>query len=228
MESSKIFRDEYSLNPKKCLCCDEELTFEQRRNKFCSSSCAATYNNIGRIRSTSSKEKTSAGVKKFWDTVSLDYRIEYKNKLTNNNRSPERIEKTKTFWNNKILNSDFNELSIERKKKYLLLENNCCRRCGLNEWQGEKLILELEHVDGNTNNNLKENLTLLCPNCHSLTHTWRGRNKSLNKVSDELLLESLKTNDSIYQALLNVKLAPKGGNYKRCHKLIEENNLKHK
>lgn len=39
------------------------------------------------------------------------------------------------------------------------------------------LPLEVEHIDGDATNNSEENLTLLCPNCHSLTRTYRGANK---------------------------------------------------
>jgi hypothetical protein len=52
-----------------------------------------------------------------------------------------------------------------------------CYRCGLTEWQSEPIPLELEHVNGNRSDNRIENLTLLCPNCHALTSTYRGRNK---------------------------------------------------
>jgi predicted HNH restriction endonuclease len=37
--------------------------------------------------------------------------------------------------------------------------------------------LEIEHIDGNFENNAEENLELLCPNCHSLTSTYKGANK---------------------------------------------------
>ena len=52
-----------------------------------------------------------------------------------------------------------------------------CYNCNLTEWLGSPIPLELEHIDGNSSNNLLDNLTLLCPNCHSLTPTYRGRNK---------------------------------------------------
>ena len=42
-----------------------------------------------------------------------------------------------------------------------------------------KIPLEVEHIDGNYKNNVEENLTLLCPNCHALTATYKGAN--LNK-----------------------------------------------
>ena len=53
-----------------------------------------------------------------------------------------------------------------------------CDECdGGNIWQNKKLVLELDHIDGDKENNLIENLRLLCPNCHSQTHSFRGRKK---------------------------------------------------
>lgn len=54
---------------------------------------------------------------------------------------------------------------------------NRCERCGLETWQGEKIVLEMDHTDGDKKNNKEENLKLLCPNCHSLTPTWRRRKR---------------------------------------------------
>lgn len=57
--------------------------------------------------------------------------------------------------------------------------NNKCSRCGWSEVNPytNRLPLEVEHIDGDATNNKEENLTLLCPNCHSLTKTYRGANK---------------------------------------------------
>ena len=51
-----------------------------------------------------------------------------------------------------------------------------CAICGNSQWFGKKLPLDLDHIDGNPKNNTIDNLRLLCPNCHSITPTWRGRN----------------------------------------------------
>lgn len=74
-----------------------------------------------------------------------------------------------------------NGLSSSHHIKNYLIEKlgEKCQRCG---WQERhpttnKVPIELEHIDGNGENNAEENLTLLCPNCHSLTPTYRGLNK---------------------------------------------------
>lgn len=65
-------------------------------------------------------------------------------------------------------------------KHYLFNKyNNKCARCGWGEINPytNKIPLEIEHIDGNYLNNSEENLILLCPNCHSLTATYKGANK---------------------------------------------------
>lgn len=125
-----------------------------------------------------------------------------------------------------ILESDYKDLSFESLRFRILYEQeNKCNKCGLDEWLGQDLVLELEHKDGNNKNNNRDNLEMICPNCHSLTETWRGRNKKerRHRVPDKQLLESLLVNDwNMRQSLIDVGLSAKGGNYNRCHKLKKE------
>lgn len=71
--------------------------------------------------------------------------------------------------------------------KHNVLEYKC-QSCGCDgHWQNGIIALELDHIDGNNTNNEIENLRYLCPNCHALTETYRGKNKALkNKCVESI------------------------------------------
>lgn len=56
------------------------------------------------------------------------------------------------------------------------LLTNQCQTCGLADWQGKLLNMHLDHINGTNDDNRLENLRMLCPNCHSQTPTYGGRN----------------------------------------------------
>jgi hypothetical protein len=56
------------------------------------------------------------------------------------------------------------------------LKENRCERCGITEWLGEPLSMQLHHVNGDGTDNTLENIRFLCGNCHSQTDTYGGRN----------------------------------------------------
>lgn len=51
-----------------------------------------------------------------------------------------------------------------------------CEACGMSEWHGRPIPLELDHINGDRTDNRLVNLRLICPNCHAFTSTYRGRN----------------------------------------------------
>lgn len=57
-------------------------------------------------------------------------------------------------------------------------ENKCeIKGCGVNEWNGKSINCELDHIDGDRTNHTLDNLRIICPNCHSQTSTFRGKNR---------------------------------------------------
>lgn len=73
---------------------------------------------------------------------------------------------------------DFCEVYRRWIKKYLYLERGRkCEDCKNIKWNDKRLTMELHHVDGDKNNNSRDNLQILCPNCHSQTNNWKSKNK---------------------------------------------------
>lgn len=59
----------------------------------------------------------------------------------------------------------------------------CCAICGIREWQGRPIVLELHHLNGRRDDHRPENVVLLCPNCHSQTGSYRTRNRTRSGVA---------------------------------------------
>lgn len=107
-----------------------------------------------------------------------------------------------------------------------------CQVCGCDgKWQNGVITLELDHINGNNKDNRIENLQYLCPNCHALTETYRGKNKSHTShiqptlVSEKDFVQALKKAPNIRQALIQLNLNPQGANYDRAKRLIKEYNI---
>lgn len=153
---------------KSCDCCHIEFVcLISEHRKFCSNSCSAKSNNEKRAVDISDCIYCS---KKF----KID-RVSRTNKKF--------CSKECYLLNNKEIRYNTVEsgkASSRIVKKYLIDENGeRCMKCGwceVNTSSG-KVPIELEHIDGNSENNKLDNLLLLCPNCHSLTSTYKALNK---------------------------------------------------
>lgn len=93
-----------------------------------------------------------------------------------------------------------NRLLNENVKEYI------CERCGRTEWEGEKIPLQLHHINGERSDNRLENLQLLCPNCHALTDNYCGRNKnSATNKKNELARKEKIANETINKFIISKK-----------------------
>jgi hypothetical protein len=95
------------------------------------------------------------------------------NKYCNNQcQGDERYHNNVLLW--KSGDKKPNDMTL---KRYLSEQREGCWECGITEWNGKDIVLELEHKNGYSQDNSEENLSLLCPNCHSQTDTYKGKNK---------------------------------------------------
>ncbi len=84
-----------------------------------------------------------------------------------------------------LLKTDSNYSRTHLKKlliRFDLIKYECSKCQNTGSWQNEKLVLQLEHKNGVCNDHRLENLSFLCPNCHSQTKTFAGRSLKKHKI----------------------------------------------
>jgi len=164
----------YKLNPKHCKQCNAVLTYKdsQLKKVFCGHSCSATYNNLRKVSRYGTFKCIGCGT-------------EDQPKRQNQNKycsiKCHHSHLYNTFISGWLVGTESGVTkngTVGAIKRYILAEqDNKCNHCGNSNWMGKKLVLELEHKDGNSDNNARSNLECLCPNCHSLTPTYRNKNR---------------------------------------------------
>ena len=93
----------------------------------------------------------------------------------------------RVFSLEEILRKDF-PYNTQRLKQRLIesgIKEKKCECCGLSEWNGKDIPLELHHLNGDRTDNRLENLQILCPNCHAQTDSYRGKNQTRYKLVED-------------------------------------------
>lgn len=161
---------EYDKNPTQCKNCDAIMLYESRNKKFCDNSCAAKFNNTKRIRKQvvwqclhCNKEHNTFGWKIGTYCNAACYQDHY---------YQQRID----AW---LIDSKegLREYGVPGWIRRYLIETRGyqCEHCNISEWDDKEIVLECDHIDGDSDNANKKNLRLLCPNCHSQTPTYRNK-----------------------------------------------------
>lgn len=86
----------------------------------------------------------------------------------------------KKYSIDEILVEHSSYVSISRLKQRLVQEGLLdykCAICGISTWNNKPLVLQLDHINGVNDDHRLSNLRFLCPNCHSQTETYAGRNQ---------------------------------------------------
>ena len=161
--------EDYNKSPKLCKFCNTPIPYDKRYNDFCNHSCSAKFNNSTKNYSSPiiedkclfcGKLLLEKGQHKYCSRECM-YNFhwqETKKELLS-------LGEDKSFGNH-------------TGKRYLVeLHEGKCQICGLCEWQGQPMPLVLDHIDGNSYNNLLINLRVICNNCDALSPTFKARNK---------------------------------------------------
>ncbi|QCW18564.1 HNH homing endonuclease [Salmonella phage SE_PL] len=122
-------------------------------------------------------------------TTTLDSYLKKMNIEYSGNKSRKGLQKTENYKNVEAYLFNGSSIQSHKLKLKLIRENifeHKCHKCGLCEWEGVKIPLELDHIDGQHFNNELSNLRLLCPNCHALTDTYRSKNRRTVRTKKEI------------------------------------------
>lgn len=105
------------------------------------------------------------------------------------------------------------------RRQVIKEQDHQCARCKLKTWQGHAIPLELEHKNGNRNDDSRENVEALCCNCHALTLTWRGRNRTV-RVCPKRFKRTVMRSPTVAAALIELGLPNSRYWYERARRVL--------
>lgn len=152
--------NKYLEAPKNCKDCNTQIPYDQRANKFCSQSCSAKTNNKKRL------------TKKCLNCKSLIYSARTYCSQTCQHE---------LLWNEKVAQTEKTGIVASKNshfiKKFLSQKyGRKCVICECSKWMDKRLVMILDHINGDPYDWRLINLRQLCPNCDSQTDTWKSKN----------------------------------------------------
>lgn len=111
-----------------------------------------------------------------------------------------------------IENSIYQSYRLAQRLEREGVKLHICECCNRTEWMGQPIKLELHHINGNHNDNRLENLQFLCPNCHSFTDNYRGKNQGRSAQKETSEVEPYKFEEPLI-GNANGNLEPSQKNY---------------
>lgn len=163
-----------------CEKCGKEHDASYGSGRFCSEHCARA-----RTFSEESKRKKCEKSKQAWARGSYkEVSLKGHHFTSKDWQKALLIQKEKREARNKeLIKSGKYELLSRNTRRKLLLEeaNYTCEKCGNSKWLNEPIWLEIHHIDDDSKNNKKENLMVVCLNCHAvLDKDYRFSNRKHN------------------------------------------------
>lgn len=171
-----------------CEFCKKELT-DSKSKRFCSRGCSNRFR-TGIIYETKYNP----------DAIRIIYKCLNCDSKINHNRNEKRKFCSKSCFGsysqkqtlNKIRNGTFKLNGVGNAKNryyklFLVTEyGHKCMVCNTSEWMGQPIPLQVDHLDGNSDNDELSNIRIICPNCHAQTSNYCGKNKGNGKRKHRL------------------------------------------